>query len=161
MENVYNAETGCCPRFDPAPWDEKEHTWENKRFIKDNVRAIFHIPLGFGKVVTKNMEKIQAAEALTPEPPVCLCDETSAWKTLLHIETAKDVPDAEMVTISGNFLSKVFEGPYKEAPKWYKQMAEFVRSRGKEAKKIYAYYTTCPKCAKEYGKNYVVLVAQI
>ncbi len=26
MENVYNAETGCCPRFDPAPWDKKDTT---------------------------------------------------------------------------------------------------------------------------------------
>ncbi len=23
------------------------------------------------------------------------------------------------------------------------------------------YYTTCPKCAKKYGKNYVVILAQV
>ncbi|MEN8127487.1 MAG: hydrolase [Planctomycetota bacterium] len=161
MENIYDAETGCCPQFNPIPWDEKEHVWDNKRFIKDSVRAIFHIPLGFGKVIQKNMKKIQTAEAFTVEPPVCLCDETCAWKIILYIETTKDLSDAEMVTISGSFLSKVFEGPYKEAPKWYKQMTEFVRSRGKEAQKTYAYYTTCPKCAKEYGKNYVVLISRV
>ena len=26
MDN--QVETGCCPRFDPEPWDEKEITWE-------------------------------------------------------------------------------------------------------------------------------------
>ena len=26
---------------------------------------------------------------------------------------------------------------------------------------LYFFYTTCPKCAKYYGKNYVVLVAQV
>jgi hypothetical protein len=26
MEKLYeNSETGCCPRFDPATWDEKEN----------------------------------------------------------------------------------------------------------------------------------------
>jgi hypothetical protein len=29
-----------------------------------------------------------------------------------------------------------------------------------EGKKTYCYYTTCPRCAKKYGKNYVVLLAQ-
>jgi hypothetical protein len=26
---------------------------------------------------------------------------------------------------------------------------------------MYFFYTTCPKCAKKYGKNYVVILAQI
>jgi hypothetical protein len=161
MENHYNSETGCCPRFDPNPWDEKEHTWQQKTFIKDRVCAFFHIPLNFGKVVVRNMEKIEQAQAFTPQPPVFLCDESSPWKTDLYIETSKSIPGAQMASISGTFLTKVFEGPYKQAPQWYKKMAEFVKSRGKEAKKIYAYYTTCPNCAKHYGKNYVVLAAQI
>ena len=80
---------------------------------------------------------------------------------MLHIETASDVDDGEMVAISGTFLTKVFEGPYKDAGKWYKQMDEFVKSKGKEPQKIYSYYTTCPKCAKTYGKNYTVLVAKV
>jgi hypothetical protein len=28
-------------------------------------------------------------------------------------------------------------------------------------KKLYFSYTTCPACAKAYGKNYVVLFAQV
>ncbi|MBN1457010.1 MAG: hypothetical protein JW912_04070 [Sedimentisphaerales bacterium] len=161
MEDLYNSETGCCPRFDPAPWDETEHVWQNKKFVKDNVRAFMHIPIGFGKVVVRNMEKIQSSDAATEQPPVFLCDECSLWKTSLFIETSKDVPDSEMVLISGTFLTKVFEGPYKDAPKWYKQMNQFVQSKGKQPQKIYTYYTTCPKCAKAYGKNYTVMVAKV
>jgi hypothetical protein len=26
---------------------------------------------------------------------------------------------------------------------------------------MYMWYTTCPKCAKKYGKNYVTIIAQI
>jgi len=28
-------------------------------------------------------------------------------------------------------------------------------------KTLYWYYTTCPKCAKKYGKNYVVPLDQV
>jgi len=28
-------------------------------------------------------------------------------------------------------------------------------------KKQYMWYTTCPKCAQKWGKNYVVIVGQI
>ncbi len=40
-------------------------------------------------------------------------------------------------------------------------MKTYVVSQKKEIKKLYLFYTTCPKCAKYYGKNYVVLLAQI
>lgn len=40
-------------------------------------------------------------------------------------------------------------------------MNDFVKSKGKEVKKLYFFYTTCPKCAKHYGQNYTVLVSQI
>jgi len=159
--NFYNAETGCCPRFNPEPFDEKEHTWQDKLFVKDKIRCLCHIPLNFGPVIVRNTKKIAKAQALIQEPPILLCDEESSWSTKLYIEATKDVPDAKMAKISGTFLTKVFEGPYKEVKNWYKQMGEFVRSKGKEPKNIYAYYTTCPKCAKHYGKNYTVMVAEV
>ena len=59
------------------------------------------------------------------------------------------------------FLTRVFEGPYKNAGKWAKEMKEYVKARGKEIKKMYFSYTTCLACAKYYGKNYVILFAQI
>ena len=81
MDKLYeNSETGCCPRFNPEPWDEKEIAWQNKLFIKDQVRSFAHIPLGFGKVMVKNMEMIKEADALNPQP-LMLSDEHSAWKT--------------------------------------------------------------------------------
>lgn len=49
MDKLYDSETGCCPRFDTEPWDEKEVMFEDKLFVKDRVRSFFHIPLNFGK----------------------------------------------------------------------------------------------------------------
>ena len=40
-------------------------------------------------------------------------------------------------------------------------MLEFVKSQGKELKELFTFCMTCPKCAKKYGKNYVVLFARI
>lgn len=152
--------TECCPRFDPEPWDEKELHWENRRFVKDRVRSFLHIPLNFGAVMKRNLTPIAAAGAF-PETSVLLADENSLWGADVYIEVTKDIPGATMATISGTFLSKVFEGPYRDMGKWIKQMQEYVKSEGKEAGRLYFFYTTCPKCAKKYGKNYVAILAQV
>ncbi len=150
----------CCPKFDPGPWDEQELTWENRRFVKDRVRSFLHVPLNFGSVMKRNVGPIMEAEAC-PETMVVLSDENSLWGADVYIEVTKDVPGANMATISGTFLSKVFEGPYRDIRKWIKQMQAFVAERGKELKKLYFFYTTCPKCAKKYGKNYVAILAEV
>ena len=161
MDKLYeNSETGCCPRFNPEPWNEKEITWQDKLFLKDSVKSLFHVPLGFGKMVVKNTEKIKNANAL-PEQPLMLSDEKSAWGSDVYIAVSREVPNSEIVKFSGTFLAKVFEGPYQNIGKWVGEMQEFVKSKNKEIKKLYFSYTTCPKCAKFYGKNYVIIFAQI
>jgi len=154
----------CCPRFDPKPWQEKIHQWKDKLFIKDTVPQIFHIPFPpmIGKMMQKQWEKIQKANAAPKtENFLWLSYDPSPWKSEHFIHTTKTVPDAENVKISGTFISKVFDGPFNLAPKWIRQMNKYLASKNKKAKKYYFYYTTCPKCAKKYGHNYVVLFAKI
>lgn len=110
--------------------------------------------------MVKNTEKIKSAEALTAEP-LMLSDENSLWGSDLYIAVSKEVPGTAMTKISGTFLTKVFEGGYNKIGRWVKEMNVFVAGRGKQLKKLYFFYTTCPKCAKHYGKNYTVLVAQV
>ena len=66
-----------------------------------------------------------------------------------------------MVRLSGDYLTRVFEGPFKKMPEWENEMTSLVESRGRKINKMYYFYTTCPKCAKVYGKNYVVGVAEL
>ena len=153
-------ETGCCPRFNPKPWDEKKIVWKNKLFLKDHVISFFHIPLNMNGVMVRDMAKIDKAAAYA-STALMLSDEKSLWGSDLYIAVDRPVPDSEMVKISGTFLTKVFEGPYNSIGKWIKEMEGFVASKGKKAKKLYFCYTTCPSCAKYYGKNYVILFAQI
>ena len=153
-------ETGCCPRFNPEPWDEKEVTWQDKLFLKDHVRSFLHIPLNMGKVMTRNTERIEEADALIPEP-LTLSDEKSLWGSDIYIAVSKEVPGAEVVKISGTYLTKVFEGPYSNTGKWVKEMKDYLESKGKELKNLYFFYTTCPACAKVYGKNHTVILATV
>lgn len=152
--------TGCCEPFNPEPWDDKEITWSNKIFVKDHVTSFLHIPLNMGNKIVKNLSLIEKAEAKAPHQ-LMLTDEKSLWGSDIYIDVAKDVPGAQMATLSGTFLTKVFEGPYQNAGQWAVEMTKYVEGKNKKLKKLYFSYTTCPKCAKAYGKNYVVLFAQI
>ncbi|MDP2918000.1 MAG: hypothetical protein Q8N68_00705 [bacterium] len=160
MDNQTIKSTGCCEPFNPAPWQEKEITWQDKIFVKDHVTSFFHIPLNMGKKIVKNMGLIERAGAKAPHQ-LMLTDEKSFWGSDIYIDVAREVPGAQMATLSGIFLTKVFEGPYQMAGKWAQEMKKYVENKGKKIKKLYLSYTACPKCAKAYGKNYVVLFAQI
>ena len=150
----------CCPRFDPERWNEKTVTWTNAKFVQDRVRSFLHIPLNFGAVMARNCRLIDAAGAKGEEQLV-VSDENSLWGADVYIGVTRDVPQAKMATLSGTFLCKVFEGPYSNIRSWIKEMQAYVASQGKEMKRLLFFYTTCPRCAKKYGKNYVVLLAQI
>jgi hypothetical protein len=90
-----------------------------------------------------------------------LSEEKSMWGSDLLISVTKEVPGSDNVTLSGKFISKVFEGSYKNMGKWANEMKVYVSSKNKEIKRLYFGYTTCPACAKKYGKNYVVLLAEV
>lgn len=160
MDNQPIKPTGCCEPFNPAPWQDKEITWKDKIFIKDHITSFLHIPLNMGGKVVKNIELIEKANAQAPYQ-LMLTDEKSPWGADIYIDVSRDVPGARMTTLSGSYLTRVFEGPYSHAGKWAHEMKGYVESKGKSLIKMYFSYTTCPKCAKAYGKNYVVLFAQI
>jgi len=160
MTNQKIKPTGCCEPFNPEPWQGKEIIWKEKLFVKDHVTSFLYIPFNMGKKVIKNMELIEKANAKAPQQ-LMLTDEKSLWGADIYIDIAKKVPGAQMATISGTFLTKVFEGPYQNVGKWAVTMKEYVENKDKKLKKLYFSYTTCPKCAKTYGKNYVVLFAQV
>jgi hypothetical protein len=155
-----NDSTPCCSPFQPEAWDEKQLQWQEKPFVKDRVRSLLHIPLNYGTVLQRNQSQIAAAGAASEETLV-LSDENSLWGADMYIAVTKEVPNACMATLSGTFLTKVFEGPYKNIRLWIAEMGQYVKSQGKEIKSLYFFYTTCPKCAKKIGKNYVVLLAKV
>jgi len=152
--------TGCCEPFNPKPWEDKEISWKDKLFVRDHITSFLHIPLNMGNIIVKNLGLIDKAGAKSSYQ-LMLTDEKSLWGSDIYIDVKKNVPGAQMATLSGKYLTKVFEGQYQNAGKWAVEMKEYVERKGKKIEKLYSSYTTCPKCAKVYGKNYVILFAQI
>ena len=147
----------CCPRFDPKPWNNKKIVWKNKLFARAHVHTLFHIPIDFTPVLLKLMAKIEKSKAAEPRPLV-LADESSLFGIELFVSVKKRVSGVRMEKIIGTFLSRVYEGSFREMPNWIKDM----KARcGKEPKRMLFYYPTCPKCSKKYGINTVVILAQI
>ncbi len=164
METEIDNQNTCCPKFDPSIWDEKEFIWQDKLFIKDSIPTFFHMPLPsmVGSVMTKLWNIAKDAEAAPDiKDFLCLVYDPSAWKSEYYISVNKEVPNVENVKLTGTFITKVFDGPYSDVPRWIKQMDAYLQANEKQAKKYYFYYTTCPKCAKIYEHNYVVLFAEI
>jgi hypothetical protein len=157
--NIQNAGE-CCPRFDPKPWDDRVITWDKKLFLQDRVRSFLHIPLNFGAVMKRSMASIEAAGA-TSDEMIVLSEENSLWGADVYIAIAKEVPGARLATLSGTYLAKVFEGPYRNMRNWIAEMKSYVQGKGRTFQKLYFFYTACPKCSKKYGKNYVVILAQV
>jgi len=157
----YDPKTDCCPQFDPAPWDGKTFEWSNKKFIKDKVFTLFFMPINFGQVIKRMNKKMDAAGAKSAEW-MSLSDHTSKFNMDVYVSTDKEVPGAENVSLSGTFMSKVYEGPFQDTGKWCKDFEAWAKAQGHtEIKKWYMWYTTCPKCAKKYGKNYTVIIGKI
>lgn len=158
--NNKNQSKECCPKFDPAPWDAKVFEWKDKKFIKDKVFTLFHMPINFGSVMRRLDEKVRKAGAAIQDR-MGLSDHTSKWNMDIYLAVDKELPDAENVTLSGKFLSKVYEGNFKDTGIWCKDFESYAKGKVMKIKKWYMWYTTCPKCAKKYGKNYVVIIGKV
>lgn len=155
-------EKECCPKFDPKKWDGKIFKWKDKQFIKESMPTFFHIPFPpmIGSKMTKiwnlanNAKKISSKKDET----LILFYDPHAFKSEIYLSVTGKVPNAKNVTISGKFYSRVFDGAYQDVPKFIKQMEEKL---GKKKRKYYVHYAYCPKCAKKYGNNYMIIFAEI
>jgi hypothetical protein len=154
------AEAECCPKFNPISWDDKIIEWNNKLFIKDRVFTFFFMPVNFGKVMRRLDESVRKAGVEIIDG-LSLSDHTSKWNMDVYLAVNKEVSGAENTALSGKFYSKVYEGPFGNTGKWSKDFEIIVKSKGFNVKKWFMWYTTCPKCAKKYGKNYVAIISEI
>lgn len=150
----------CCPPFDPLLWQDKELNWVNKKFIRGKVKTFFFMPTNFGKVIQDLQNKVDNAKAKIVDN-ICLSDHTSKWNMDILLAVDKEIPNADNLTLSGTFYSKVYDGPFKETGNWCKDYEREITSLGFKIKKWYMWYTTCPKCAKKYGHNYTVIMAEV
>jgi hypothetical protein len=154
-------ETGCCPRFNPEGWDDRSLHFRDKRFLRATSKSAMHIPLDMGKVFRRVQEHVEATGGWDKDDMIVLSRDLSAFRSEHLFAVPRPVEGEEMTTLSGDFVTKVFEGPYREAKNWEREMRALVEAKGGTPSDVYFFYTTCPKCAKAYGKNCVVGVARL
>lgn len=150
----------CCPKFEPELWHDKFIEWKNKPFLKDKICTFFYIPLNFGSVMRRLDKKVRNAGGTMPDN-LCLNYHTSKWNMDVYLAVDKAIADADMENLNGKFYSRVYEGSFSDTGNWHKDFEKIAKEKNITTEKIYMWYTTCPKCAKKYGKNYVAFVAKV
>lgn len=153
--------TGCCPRFNPDGWDAQELHFKDKLFLRVETRSEDHVPRDMAEKFEQAFAAIGKAGAYDPTNTIVLSRDLSATKAEHFFAVTKLVPDFEMVRWTGDYVTKVFEGPYPDAQFWFDAFSQALAEKGTPARTIYMFYTTCPNCAAIYGKNYVVAVAEL
>ncbi len=155
----------CCPEFESEKWDKKTFSWESKPFIKETIPTFFHLPFPptIGKKVTKMHGLAEKSDATIPDKKdaLILFHDPSAFKSEIFYSVTKEVDGATNTSISGSFFTEVFDGAYNNIPEYIKEMDKHLREKGQKALDYYVHYAYCPKCAKEYGHNYMVLFALV
>lgn len=150
----------CCPVFNPTLWEDHRFEWENKLFIKDRVFSVFYIPINYAMVMNRLHKSVTKAGGNNLDW-LCLSDHTSMWNIDLYLAVDKEIPLAQNVVLKGKFYSKVYEGPFSDTKKWCNDFDTVAKRKGLQIKRQYLWYTTCPKCAEKFGKNYVVIIGQV
>jgi hypothetical protein len=154
-------ETGCCPLPNVGEWDHR--TVElHQQFIRLHTRCILHIPLNMGRVMTALQATADLAGAGLPaEKAMTLSRDLSPWKAEQLYAVSSPIAGADNVTLDGTFATCVFEGPYGKAGTWRAGVVAYAKSIGRTVEDVYFFYTTCPTCAKHYGKNYVIALGRL
>ena len=120
--------TGCCPRFKPNGWDRQTLHFDGKAFVRAQTRSLFHIPLNMSRVFKKTFAAIEAAGAQDTGQFIVLSHEISPWSAEHNFAVTKEVLGEEMCRLSGHFMTKVFEGSYRNAPNGSRKWRPMLRS---------------------------------
>lgn len=134
-------------------------------FIKEIIPTLFHVPFPpmIGQKITKMFNHAEKLNAYldNKEDTLILFADPSAFKSEIYLTVKNHIDNENNVTLSGTFISKVFDGGYNNIPKYIKQIEQYLNTINKKAKKYYIHYAYCPKCAKKFGHNYMIFFAEI
>lgn len=157
-------EKECCPRFNPKKWDEETFVWNNKPFITESIPTLFHIPFPpmIEKKITGMMELASRFRKMPykKDETLILFQDPGPFKSNIYISVTGNVPNAKNTALSGTFIARVYDGAYGSVPKFIRQMNDYL-GRELPSKDYYIHYAYCPKCAKKYGNNYMILFAKV
>jgi hypothetical protein len=133
-------------------------------FLKDSIPQIFHIPLpgSFAKAIGRMWKTAEKAGA-APDPKdfLLLTHDPSAFKAELYMAITREIAGCNIERLTGNFFSKVYEGSYGDVPQCLRKTDLYLAANVMVSKKYYINFPYCPKCAKKYGHNYIMVLAEV
>lgn len=154
--------TGCCPVPDVGAWDRTVVHFADKPFIRRYSRSLFYVPVTLSSALAAAHREAEAAGAtMPPTQAMILSRDISPFRAEQLYAVTHPVPGSDNVTLDGDFASRVFDGPYRDAGRWNAAIRDYATSSGRTPAEVYFFYTTCPRCAKAYGHNYVVALARL
>lgn len=153
--------TGCCAQFHPGQWEERIFDFSDYKFIQGHTTNLLYVPLNMDKVMTKVHADISAANAAYEDRGLILSQDIGAFRSDHYFLVKKDVPGYKSEKIEGLYFCKIYDGPFKEMSNHMKDFDDYLRLKERKLTEVFAYYTTCPKCAKTYKHNYVALFAKV
>ena len=150
----------CCPRFDPDQWHGKILDWGQKPFVRTRVWCFFFMPLTLGSAMRRLDEQIRQAGG-TFVDAMALSEHTSPFTMWQYLAVDRPLPGMDNVPFNGRYRVWVFEGPFEKTGDWMRQAETDSKAERQQITRWFMWYTTCPKCAKKYGKNYVAVFGQL
>ena len=155
-------ETGCCAVPNLADWDRVVVEFDDQSFVRLHTRSVMHVPVDMSRVMAAlDASARESGVAMPPERAMVLSRELSAWKAEQLYAVTAPVAGADNVRLDGRFACVAFEGPYRRVSTWMSEAREYARSQGEPGDETYVFYTTCPRCAKHYGSNNVIVLVPL
>jgi hypothetical protein len=149
-----------CPQLSKDEWHLSKHIWDKRPFYQVHYRCFFNLPINLQTQVRQALTKLQNRDLLE-ETPMIFSVRENAWGGDLLISITKHVPDLETRSISGHFISFLFNGNYKQVPYWIRKVQEYGRRKYLDFSELYIWHVTCPRCIQKYGQAQTVIFAKM
>ncbi len=149
-----------CPKLSKEEWHLTKHVWDKRPFFKTHYRCFLNIPTNLQAVVRKSLEMLRQRKLLDDQPMIFSVRE-NAWGGNLLISIKKHVRDLETRSLSGHYISFLFNGDYGNVPTWVKKVAEYGQREYLNFSELLIWHVTCPRCAQEYGNSQTVIFAKM
>jgi hypothetical protein len=99
-----------------------------------------HEPWNMGQAFTRVQDHIKEADAADPVTEIVLSHDISPWQSEHFFAVTNDVPDEEMTKLSGDYIARVFEGPYRRVINFNHNMQVAAKVMGKVAKDVFFFH---------------------
>ncbi len=145
----------CCPQFQSKGWNNQDLYFRDKLFVRAETKSKNYVPVDMAQIFGDTYEAIFDEGAGANAQTIVLSRNLSPDRAEHLFAVTKNVSGQEMVKLSGNYKTKVFEGSFENQPIWDNAL-QHLAGKPKGDAATYYFFTTCPDCADAYGENYVV-----